>query len=304
MLNFSLAGYYAQYRVNIPFLFIFKAHPEWFREMVNIDSVYGCLPGLPWCGGRIIGISSHTNPFNSEIYRLRDEYYDLGVTLRHTYTNKLLTPEILMDYRSNLWTQACEKAGNSIIVSDAQVKKYLQEKYPKYSFIWSTCLCCQDIDVINDLSKNELLVLDYNYNTSNIFSKIKYPENIEILLSEDCPPGCSYRKTHYDKESAYILNNEKDRYADRTCQYYSKHPRQPNGLKMFNCILQNNSATLSFEKIKALHDNYGITHFKLAGRDYHEIMYVESLMYYLIKDEYRDYVRELLLTEIFRKENL
>lgn len=302
MLNFSLAGYYSQYKVNIPLLFIFKTHPEWFKEEVNIDSVYGCLPGLPWCGGRIIGFQDHTNPFNSDIYRMRDDYYELGVALRHTYTNKLLTEEVLTDYRSILWTQACEKEGNSIIVADEKVKDYFQKKFPKYNFIWSTCLCCKDIDKINQLSENELLVLDYNYNTSEIFSQLKHPENIEILLSEDCPPGCPYRKEHYNKESIYLLNKEEDRYADRTCQYYTTHPRS--GLRLFNSILQKNPATLSYDKIKALHDNYGITHFKLAGRDYHEIMYVESLMYYLIKTEYRDYARELLLTEIYCKEEL
>lgn len=167
MLKFSIAGYYSQHKVNIPFLFIYNNHPTWFYDDRIIDSVYGSLPGLPWNGGRLLGIVDGYYPMREEIYDLRDAYYNLNVSLRHTFTNTQLPEEALNDYRTLTWVKACEKEGNSVILVDPKLKEYIENRFPLYSFIWSTCLCCHDIDQINKLSKNDLLVLDYNFNTND-----------------------------------------------------------------------------------------------------------------------------------------
>ena len=294
MIKYSLAGYYSHYRSNIALLTIYRLHPDWFYDNIEITSVYGCLPAMPWSGCRIINPKTWCNPVTADIYNLRDAYYELGVNLRHTYTNSQLTENIFQDYRSLQWTEACHKEGNSIILVDEKLKTFLHEKFPLYNFVWSTSLCCKDIDVINKLSQHDMIVLDYNLNYSGIFDQLKNPQNIEIMLSESCPDNCPYRYSHYQIESRFILNEEKDRNLVLTCL----HPKTRHAT--FYDYLEKNKATLTVEQINELNQKYGLENFKIAGRDYDEVTYIESLMYYLIKPEHKDYVRQLMLLETFK----
>ena len=293
MIKYSLAGYYSHYHSNMALLVTYRTHPEWFYDNIKIDSVYGCLPNTPWGGCRIINPKPWCNPATTEIYDLRDSYYDMGIKMRHTYTNSQMTEDVYYDYRTLNWTAACHKEGNSIILVDKNLKDFLSKKFPLYNFVWSTSLCCKDINKINELSEKDMVVLDYTLNSSDIFSKLEHPQNIEIMLSEACPDNCPYRYEHYQTESKYILNREKDRDIILTCVHPKK--RYPT----FYDYLVQNKATLTVEQINELHNKYKIENFKIAGRDYDEITYIESLMYYLVKPEFRDKTRQLILLEVF-----
>lgn len=294
MLKFSLAGYYSHYKSNMALLVTYRAKREWFFDDIEIDSVFGCLPATLWSGCRIIAPNNYCNPYKAEIYDLRDDYYSVDVNLRHTYTNGCLTPEMFLDYRCLEWTRACEKPGNSIILVDPNLKEFLHERFPQYSFIWSTSLCLKDIDKINELSKEDMVVLDYTFNYSNKFEKLKHPENIEVMLSEACRDNCPYRSDHYNTESKIIINDEKTRHLLLECKDYDfKRPIS------FYDLLKDHKATLNNEQIRELNSKYNLTHFKIAGRDYSELNYIESLMYYLVKPEYRDHLRILLLREVY-----
>lgn len=295
MIKFSLGGYYRKYRPNIIILTLYNLQRQWFRDNIEIDSVYGCLPGCPLNGCRIIYPHSYVNPLTADIYRMRDEYYELGVSLRHTYANQVLPKEAFYDFRTLQWTEACEKKGNSIILVDPELKTFLQEKFPLYDFIWSTSLCLKDTEEINRLSENDMVVLDYGLNTKpEILSQLTHPENIEIMLSENCKDNCPHRYQHYTVNSQTILNAEEHRYQDLHCLWNKQ--RNP---MTFVEKLNNHAATLSIEQIEDLYYTYGFNHFKIAGRDYPDISYVESLIYYLIKPEYQNHVREMVLMELY-----
>lgn len=295
MIKFSIAGYYRHYKSNIALLTIYRTHRNWFYDNIEIDSVYGCLPGMLWSGCRIIPINADCNPYNNEIYRMRDEYYSLGITLRHTFQNCALTPEMFQDYRSLQWTAACEREGNAIILTDNNLKEFLQKRFPKYSYIWSTSLCLKDINRINQLSEDDMVVLDYSLNTSPKLQEILHPHNIEIMLSEDCQDNCPLRKQHYELESRIIINDESSRNEILECLM----KKTQKNASTFYQKLHQNQATLTNEQIIKIYNDYGINHFKIAGRDYTELNYIESLVYYLVKPEYRDHLRQLLLQEIY-----
>lgn len=297
MINFSLAGYYRKYRVNIILLTMYNLHRSWFRDNINIDSAYGCLPGCPLNGCRIIYPHSDCNPFTPDIYRLRDEYYELGVNLRHTFANQVLPEEAFYDYRTLQWVKACEKENNSIILVNPKLKEFMQERYPLYNYIWSTSLCSTDLNKINELSKNDMVVLHYTLNTDeNAIKQLTHPENIEIMVSENCNDNCPYRYKHYTHNSQTVLNEEKDRYYNLHCLW----PDQKTPMTFVE-KLNNNKATLTFEQIEYLYNTYNLSHFKIAGRDYSNISYIESLVYYLVKPEYKDHVREMLLMETYNE---
>lgn len=294
MIKYSLAGYYSHYRVNMMILLFYRFHPEFFYDNIQIDSVFGCLPAEPWSGCRIITPKTWCNPVTRDIYDLRDSYYDMGVKLRHTYTNSQLTEDVFHNFRSLQWTEACHKEGNSIILVDERLKKFLHERFPLYNFVWSTSLCCKDLNKINELSKEDMVVLDYNFNTdTEALKSLENPKNIEIMLSEACPDNCPYRYKHYQVESRHILNAEKDKDEILTC--YLTHVKY----NTFYDMLRRNNAILTLEQVNDLHDKYGFENFKIAGRDYNPITYTESLMYYLVKPEHKDYVRQMMLLEYF-----
>lgn len=297
MIKFSLAGYYQKYRVNIILLTLYNLHKNWFRDNIIIDSAYGCLPGCPLNGCRIIYPIPECNPYTPAIYRLRDEYYELGISLRHTFANQVLPKEAFYDYRTLQWIKACEKEGNSIILVNPELKAFLQEKFPLYKYIWSTSLCSTDINRINDLSKDDMVVLHYGLNTDKEkLAQLQHPENVEIMVSENCNDNCPYRYKHYTYNSKTILNEEEDRYYNLHCLWNEQKTPLTFVEKM-----KNNKATLTFEQIEELHDQFGIKNFKIAGRDYANISYIESLVYYLIKPEYKDHVRELMLMELYNE---
>jgi len=103
------------------------------------------------------------------------------------------------------------------------------------------------------------------------------------MLSEACSDECPYRKLHYKIESQYILNQEQHR--NITLQCYK--PETRDFLTFYDCLNKLKSC-LTHEQVLELNQQFGITHFKIAGRDYNNINYIESLVYYLIKPEYRD----------------
>lgn len=290
MIKFSLAGYYSKYVLNTMILALYKTNRHYFYDNIEIESIYGTLPGLIWTGCRFIYPIQEINPYSSEIYDMRDAYNDFNIKLRHTFTNSELTEDMLLDYRGNSWLKACEKDGNGVIVATELMAEYIRKNYPTYEIIWSTSCCIQDIETVNKLSEKEMVVLDYTYNTNdNLLRQIKYPENVEILCAEYCIDNCPMRKQHYKVHSDMILNAEKNRYLDTSCNFYSQLKSN------FYQILEARDHVLTHEQIEKMYNTYGINHFKLNGRALSAIDYIEILVYYLIKPEYRDYVRHLIL---------
>ena len=296
MIKFSLAGYYSKYVLNTMILALYKTNRHYFYDNIEIESVYGTLPGLIWTGCRFIYPIQEINPYSSEIYDMRDAYNDFNIKLRHTFTNSELTEDMLLDYRGNSWLKACEKEGNGVIVATELMAEYIRKNYPTYEIIWSTSCNLTDIDKINELSEQDMVVLDYSFNTDKkSLAKFTHPENLEILCAEYCIDNCPQRQEHYKFHSKMILNAEKDRRVESACPFFS--PYKSN----FYEILKTRDHVLTHEQVEELYNLYGINHFKLNGRALSVIDYVEVMMYYLIKPEYRDYARMLMLLGYYEK---
>lgn len=287
MIKFSLPGYYIHYEINMMLLSLYKIKRHYFKKEIEITSFYDSLPHLIWNGCRILSEGQVINSLSSDIYSMRDSYYDFGMTLRHTFTNNALTPEMMYDYRSNQWAAACEKEGNAVIVGSEMMANYIREKYPKYDIIWSTSIGIKDINTINKISEKDMVVLDYTLNRNeNTLSKLTNPKNIEILCAEYCIDNCPHRKEHYNATNKIIINQEGEK--DFKCPFYT-------GEQNFYYYLKHSKHILTYEDILILNKKYNIENFKLNGRSVHWIAYIEILVYYLIKNEYKDYVRQMLL---------
>jgi hypothetical protein len=283
MILFSLPDYYGFFNLNLALLDIMESQREKFYDDIVVDSIYGSFPCI-WNGGRFYeGGTSFGN-----IIATTTPFTERGISLRHTFTNCLLTEEHLKD---TLCNKICELTHNSLHganVNSILLKEYLEEKYPDFYIMWSTTLCTKDLAQINSLSEKNLLVLDYNLNNNFEFlAKLEHPENIEILVCETCIPNCPNRKEHYLHESNCQLFNETSHYDCpwvNNSTFYAGAYQQPH--------------YVSIDNIRQNYLPLGINKFKIMGRGRPAIETIENYVNYLVKPEYKDDLRIQLLATL------
>ena len=283
MKYFSVPGYFEffnQIRLVTEYR---ELHPDYFYSDRIIDSSYDFLPGLIWNGGRI-------QPFHTfderKLIAVQSYYHDSPIKMRHVCTNQLLTPELLLDWQSNLWLQVNEKEGNGVIVASDLLEEYVKEKYPKYEIITSTTCGITDPDKANELSAQHLFVVNYNMNNNNAYlSLLKHPENCEILCAEPCPANCANRANHYADISRKHLWIDLD--IPEPCPNRDRMP-----YNFYDVQRMPNAVTN--ERVDEL-AKMGFQYFKISGRQSPIHNWYEMIIYYLILPEYRDRVRQDLL---------
>ena len=292
MIKFSAPGYIEHDVVIMYFIHIMKEHPEYFIENRILDSAYG-MPGyMIWNGGR--------SKFNlkieaNDIYDLVDEYKKLNFKLRHTCTNYFLSPELFGDFTCNQWLDYCQQEGHGIITFSEDFAQYIRKQFPKYNIIWSTTRRDDNIELINNLTKQDLLVLDYKYNhDDNILKQLQNPHNIEILCGENCISDCPHRTQHYFEISKIQMRyppQENENFIE--CPYGREYP-----LNFYQETLTLSHA-INNDDVDYLYNIYGIENFKISGRNHPDYLIIEMLCYYLIKPEYQNLVRQEALRRCY-----
>ena len=209
------------------------------------------------------------------------------IELRHVCTNCLVSEEIATDYKTNLFMQRYLRPHDKLIVNHPILIKHIQKNYPKTELIYSTTMNITDINIINELTKDHIYVLNYNYNNNNEYLKqLKYPNNIEILCAEQCMPNCPQRMNHYEYVSKTILGLEEGN------QF---HCNSGNELLLFDDIMKLPTAITSqrIDELAAM----GIQYFKISGRTSKTPNWLISILYYLALPEYRDHIYLKLLNK-------
>ena len=292
MIKFSLPGYIENELLIGYFFDLQKNAPHFFIENRCLDSAYGMPGHMIWNGGR----SRFNLPVQGpEIYQTINYLHEHGVKLRHTCTNMLLTQGHLYDWTCNQFISYCEQEGDSIIVFAPELANYIREKYPKYNIIWSTTRRDDDINIINNLSQTDMLVLDYKYNKDySVLASLKNPKNIEIVCGENCVPDCPARLAHYADISRHqLLFPNIDEIF--TCPYNREKP-----FNFYEEIQRQPHAILDRD-IEYLYNQYGIENFKISGRTITPHLLIEMILYYTIKPEYRDTIRQTALYLAYEK---
>lgn len=103
-IKFHLPDFWSHGPLNLALIDMIKEHPEYFRDGVEIASVYGCFPPAVWNGGRNI------NGYADEraITHVLDEFNKRGIPCRFTFTNPLLTEEHMSDRFCNRLVQLAD----------------------------------------------------------------------------------------------------------------------------------------------------------------------------------------------------
>lgn len=286
MINFYLPDFYYIYPINICLINLLKNEPEKFYPNIKIAAIYGCFPNQIWNGGRaVIGVSADIDNIIATIRNIND----LGIPIRFTYTNSLLTEEHLSNTYCNFVTECANNGMNEILVNSLLLEEYLREKFPNFKYISSATRCIRDVNELNKLidSKKYYLVLgDYRDNFNfDFLSKIKQKDKLEILIDPWCDPNCKIREYHYKVLNQMQLGIKQDEYS--LCKWETASWQE-----VFNA-----GHVIKIEDLYNKYVDMGFNNFKLEGRNLHPINIIDSYVYYLVKPEYRDEIRNRLVRE-------
>lgn len=264
---------------------LMRDYPEKFRDGYKIGSVYGTFPGAIWNGGRaVFGITPKRDMEN-----ILKMYNQSGIPVRFTWTNSLIEEKHLNDTYCNLIMKLADNGLNQVLVNTKVLEEYIDKEYPNFPKISSTTKRIVDAKALKEeLDKDYyLVVLDYDLNhNQEVLQEIQpYADRVEILVNEVCYPGCTMRKEHYRQQSQMQL--EYDIHTPFPC------PNKATPRKFEECMSR--PAFISYEQIDGYIEK-GFVNFKIVGRGMPMDYVKDSYIYFLVKEECRDFIREKIDT--------
>lgn len=290
---FSLPGYCNNFLMVKLFIEYRDAHPELFIEDHIVESLYDFPSSLIWGGGRTFNTNISYEQLEEAMHWCRDR----KIQLRHVCTNMLLTEEHLHDVPCNTFFQVFGEPEDKVIIYSSLLKDYLTKAYPELTYVYSTTLGITDIDKINDITKDNIYVLNYNKNNDNEYLKqLQYPNNIEIICGELCVGNCSYRAKHYEIVSKMQLDIPLDPTDNVAC---IMNPPYKNAEQIFDLAMSMPHA-ITLERINEL-AQMGFNHFKISGRNMFAPGWFRLVCYYLVKPEYLETVYLDLRTQYIKE---
>lgn len=259
---------------------LMKDYPDHFRDGYKIGSVYGTFPGAIWNGGRaVFGLSC-----KKDIETILSAYNKKGIPVRFTWTNSLLEKSHVYDTYCNLIMKLADNGLNQVLVNRPVLEEYIREQYPNFKVISSTTKRITDVTSLEEELKKDyyLVVLDYDLNhNEKILKEIEpYANRVELLVNEVCYPGCKKRSEHYIQQSRMQL--EYDAHSRFQC------PNNTQKRQFSECM--NRPAFISNEQIGE-YISRGFQNFKIVGRGMPTEFVKESYLYFLVKDDCRNYIR-------------
>ena len=265
-----------------------ETHPEVFREGYKIGSVYGTFPGAIWNGGRtMIGLSS-----KKEIETILAAYNQKGIPARFTWTNSLLMEDHCKDTYCNLIMKLADNGMNQVLVNNPVLEEYIRKTYPNFKLISSTTKRILNLEeLLAEMQKDYyIVVLDYDLNRNEkVLSALEpYADRVEILVNEICQPGCRFRSEHYLEMSKHQLEFDSD--VNYPCPNHSDEKRS-----FAECMKR--PAFMSVEEVKRYADR-GFRNFKIVGRGLPKQFVLDSYLYFMVKEEYQESVRQFFMKTI------
>lgn len=287
--KFSLPDYYNKGKYILDLSFYMKNNSDKFYSDRIIDSAYGAHPSLLWTGGRFI-----TDQYAMLMSDVLHEFNKIPeIKLHHVCTNLLMTPELVTDYKSNYFFLHYIRSEDKAIIAHPLLIDHFKYNYPKISLIYSTTMNIKDIETVNEITKKNIYVLNYNYNYNDIYIKqLLYPNNIEVLCGEPCILNCPNREKHYKEISKIALQINEGIY---TCPYEVEKYTADEILSLPHAMTN--------ERIDQLSE-MGIQYFKISGRSLDLPNWLAIILYYLALPEHREKIFFQLLRNWYMEDNL
>ena len=309
--RFHLPDFSKHYAFNIIFAEMLQVLPDYFREGVEIASVYGTFPPAIWNGGRFqYGICG-----KDFIKTVIKAFNGKGIPLRFTFTNPLIEKKHLSDDYCNMIMHLADNGMNEVIVASPVLEDYIRTNYPSYKLTSSTCKRITEPDrLYEELERDyHIVVVDYDLNNNfEALEKIQDKKKCELLVNACCNPGCKLRSEHYRvigaEQLAYAEHIKKYPNRDFDFTALPKYAEYQNEA-IFSCQCMNRTL---FESMKtsshitpdAIWEKYipmGFEQFKIEGRTIDLFNLMEHYMYYMVKPECRDEARLRLYIQLAKR---
>lgn len=290
--KFSLPGWYSRFEKMYEFLEYYYENRYMFYSDRIIDSLYDTYIylGVPlvWTGGR----SPLADNSRIPMFVVKDTFDKFeDIELRHVFTNCLLDNDCLIqDYKCNAFVKKyVNNEKSKVILNHPKLIEHFKINYPNIPIIYSTTMNIKNIDKINEITKNNIYVLNYNYNNNEEYlNQLKHKENIELLCAEPCQLFCQTRIKHYQDISYGILNCG---LTDANNEIF----RCPNGKEVLTLDeIMKLPHAITNERVEEL-SKEGFQYFKISGRSQPYTAWLETILYYLALPEYKDYIRQRFL---------
>lgn len=289
MLNFYLPDFFYLFKLNINTILYMRKNPNFFYDGITVKAVYGAFPPSIWNGGRTMSFDFVER--NAIIAALKN-FNGLGVALRYTFTNILLTEEHVHDSYCNECMRLGDNGMNEVLVNSPILEAYIRDRYPRYRIISSTTKGIKTIDGLNqELEKYPIVVADYTLNNKEALFQIPNRDRCEILLNTNCADNCQSRQKHYRFLAKLQLQQEVEPFH---CPYGRDHVLTLN----MHDMMKTNKSFVTVEDLYGKYVPAGFKEFKIEGRKLNQYEVIEYYVYYLVKPEYRDKARVDLMFAI------
>ena len=298
--RFHLPDFAGHFKFNVVFAELLEKRPEYFREGVEIASVYGVFPPSIWNGGRTQGGVCNKNFINTVIKTFNGR----GIPLRFTFTNPMLEKKHLNDDFCNMVMHLADNGLNEVIVMSPLLEDYIRKNYPNYKITSSTCKRITDAEQLcSEVEKDyHIVVIDYDLNHDfETLEKIPDKKKCELLVNACCNPNCPMRSEHYKaiglQQIAY--SNHVRKYPNAPFDTKKLVAEHPEIQKFADCPCSQRSLFdivklknhISPDEIWGKYIPMGFEQFKLEGRTLETLNLLEHYMYCMIKPECKDQAR-------------
>ena len=269
------------------FLPLFREHRNWFYDWCEIGSLYGAPSDCLWGGGR----AGFGEERAQDVLRLVRTY---GISASLTFSNSLLRPEHLSDWKCNSLCRLFEKGTaqqNGVIVASDLLLDYLLQRYPGFYFVSSTTKVLTAFSEFEDELNREafrFVVPDFRLNKA--FDRLNALDDaqkrkVEFLCNECCSFSCPERKACYENVSRKNLGEAAE-------EHVCASPSAERGYRFSDAM--ENPAFIGIDDVQNVYLPNGFSHFKIEGRSLGSAVVLEMLLYYMTKPEAQLKVREAI----------
>lgn len=262
--------------------------PDRFYEGAKISAAYGCFGSCIWAGGR----SFLAKNDSKEMVKIIEALNSRGIAVRYTFTNPLLEEKHLNDTFANLCLELANNGKNEVLVNVPVLEQYIRENYPNFKVISSTTKCINTLEGLKaELEKDYYLVVaDSMWNNTDELFSLEKKDKIELIVNHGCKDDCPLRKAHYIETGRSVLNFTDSEFV---CPNLSYRFTLGDLMKHKNFI--------TVEDVYGRYPQAGFHHMKLDGRHFSHENLLDNLVYYLVKPEFHEWVKNILNKEVFSK---
>lgn len=291
-----LPGLYSQFGFYQKLFDLIKQSPYIMKDNHEVHLVYGAFPNTIWNCGRCV-VEPNMLLLKDQIKNILSFYDFYKVKIALTWSNHLLSKDHLSDQYCNMITNLCNKDGNYVICYTDLMREYIREKYLNYRLICSMTRPKphdNSIDIDKWLDKFEIVVLNKD-NNKEIFNN-EYLESVanrvEILVNQRCVVNCPNEMKHYDAianaQLHYELSDFKCVFND-TINSTRLYVKPYDATQFDNLLVPKDSNLVTVSEVEELAKK-GFCHFKIQGRYKDPYVLLDTIIYYMIKDEYKNLV--------------